>query len=158
MKLFASDLGIQDRFGRTVTMTPDGHRAILRATNQTAYIFDRQDDRWIETMRIRPWDENVFGFGKALDITDDGSIGLFGAPNSRVDGVLWYGAAVLFDLEAPLGDLDCDGFITVVDLLTLLGNWGPCNDCELPNGCPADLDLDCTVGVKDLLILLANWG
>ena len=90
-------------------------------------------------------------------VWDDGSIGLFGSPNSWVDGVYWYGAVVLVDLEAPLGDLDCDGFITAVDLLALLTSWGPC-DCESFGGCPADLDLDCTVGAADLLILLANWG
>ena len=54
-----------------------------------------------------------------------------------------------------LGDLDGDGSVGVKDLLILLGNWGPCDDCK---DCPADLDDDCTVGVKDLLILLGNWG
>ena len=54
-----------------------------------------------------------------------------------------------------LGDLDGDGSVGVNDLLILLGNWGPCGDC---NDCPADLDRDCNVGVVDLLILLGNWG
>ena len=53
------------------------------------------------------------------------------------------------------GDLDGDGSVGVKDLLTLLGDWGPCDDC---NDCPADLDDDCSVGVVDLLILLGNWG
>ena len=52
-------------------------------------------------------------------------------------------------------DLDGDGSVGVKDLLILLGDWGPCDDCT---DCPADLDGDCTVGVKDLLILLGNWG
>ena len=52
-------------------------------------------------------------------------------------------------------DLDGDGTVGVKDLLILLGDWGPCDDCT---DCPADLDGDCTVGVKDLLILLGNWG
>ncbi len=53
------------------------------------------------------------------------------------------------------GDLDGDGVVGVSDLLTLLGDWGPCP----PKGdCPADLDGDGSVGVADLLILLANWG
>ncbi|MEE9296300.1 MAG: hypothetical protein V3W34_15245 [Phycisphaerae bacterium] len=55
----------------------------------------------------------------------------------------------------PVGDLDGDGSVGVKDLLILLGDWGPCDDCT---DCPADLDGDCTVGVKDLLILLGNWG
>ena len=54
-----------------------------------------------------------------------------------------------------LGDLDGDGSVGVKDLLILLGDWGPCADCD---DCLADLDDDCTVGEKDLLILLGNWG
>lgn len=52
-------------------------------------------------------------------------------------------------------DLDGNGSVGVIDLLILLGNWGPCTDC---NDCPADLDGDCTVGVIDLIMLLSNWG
>ena len=54
-----------------------------------------------------------------------------------------------------LGDIDGDGEVGVSDLLILLGEWGPCADC---NDCPADLDGDCVVGLSDFLILLANWG
>ncbi len=50
-----------------------------------------------------------------------------------------------------LGDLDGDGAVGVVDLLVVLGAWGPCS-------CPADLDGDGTVGVLDLLLILAAWG
>ena len=53
------------------------------------------------------------------------------------------------------GDIDGDGSVGVSDLLILLGEWGPCPDC---NDCPADLDGDCSVGVADFLILLENWG
>ncbi len=56
---------------------------------------------------------------------------------------------------ANRADLNGDGVVGVSDLLILLGNWGPCGDC---NDCPADLNGDCNVGVADLLILLANWG
>ena len=157
VKLFASDADGQNRFGAWLTITPDGQRAIIKGGGNTVYVFDREDNGWVETMRIRPWHEDVWSQGWTPNITDDGSIALLGAPGSQVDGEFWYGAAVLFDLEAPLGDLDCDGFITVVDLLALLASWGPC-DCESFGGCPADLDLDCTVGVSDLLILLANWS
>ncbi len=57
--------------------------------------------------------------------------------------------------DVPLGDLDGDCNVGVLDLLQLLAAWGPCADCE---DCPADLDGDCTVGILDLLALLANWG
>ncbi|MCH8259568.1 MAG: hypothetical protein IIC46_05115 [Planctomycetes bacterium] len=60
-----------------------------------------------------------------------------------------------WSVSVPSGDLDYDCVVGVSDLLILLGDWGPCGDC---NDCPADLDGDCSVGVKDLLILLGNWG
>jgi hypothetical protein len=53
------------------------------------------------------------------------------------------------------GDLNCDGFVNVSDLLILLASWGSCND---PCGCDADLNGDDIVNVSDLLILLGNWG
>ena len=52
-------------------------------------------------------------------------------------------------------DINGDGVVGVTDLLILLANWGPCNDCD---ECQVDLDCNCSVGVNDLLILLANWG
>lgn len=55
----------------------------------------------------------------------------------------------------PLPDFNCDGVVGILDLLTLLANWGPCP----PQGdCPQDLDGDGTVGVLDLLTLLSLWG
>ncbi len=57
--------------------------------------------------------------------------------------------------EMPIGDIDGDGLVDVVDLLALLGAWGPCTD---PGDCPADLNGDGTVDVIDLLVLLGNWS
>ncbi len=54
------------------------------------------------------------------------------------------------------GDLDGDGSVGIIDLLTLLAAWGPCPNP--PQECPADLDDDGDVGILDLLTLLANWG
>lgn len=56
---------------------------------------------------------------------------------------------------ACTGDLNGDSTVDVLDLLILLGNWGPCNPDET---CPADLNSDGTTDVLDLLILLGNWG
>ncbi|MEE8155272.1 MAG: sialidase family protein [Phycisphaerales bacterium] len=53
------------------------------------------------------------------------------------------------------GDLDGDGTVGATDLLILLANWGPCDDCD---DCTGDIDGNCSVGASDLLILLANWG
>ena len=57
----------------------------------------------------------------------------------------------------PLGDIDGDGTVGILDFLILLGSWGPCG-APCPPSCPADLDGDCTVGIVDFLILLGNWG
>ncbi len=54
------------------------------------------------------------------------------------------------------GDLDGDGTVGIIDLLLLLGAWGPCPE-RCPPFCTGDLDGDCTVGIVDLLLLLANW-
>ncbi|MCH8344241.1 MAG: hypothetical protein IH983_09650 [Planctomycetes bacterium] len=56
------------------------------------------------------------------------------------------------NLEAPGG---CGKDVGILDLLTLLANWGPTPPGE---GLPADLDCDGNVGILDLLRLLAAWG
>ncbi len=63
---------------------------------------------------------------------------------------------VVFSPVIP-GDLDGDGTVGILDLLLLLGAWGPCPE-RCPPFCTGDLDGDCTVGIVDLLILLANWS
>ena len=50
------------------------------------------------------------------------------------------------------GDLNADGVVNILDLLLLIGSFGPCE------GCPADFDNDGFVGVVDLLALIGNFG
>ena len=57
----------------------------------------------------------------------------------------------------PVGDLDGDGSVGILDFLALLAAWGPCPG-SCPPSCPGDLDGDCSVGITDFLALLANWG
>jgi hypothetical protein len=45
------------------------------------------------------------------------------------------GAAYIFRLDAPLGDLTCDGTVDVVDLVALFDAWGPCPAVGLPGTC-----------------------
>ncbi|MCZ6611444.1 MAG: PQQ-dependent sugar dehydrogenase [Planctomycetota bacterium] len=52
----------------------------------------------------------------------------------------------------PPADFNCDGSVGILDLLSLLAQWGPCD------GCLQDLDGDGQVGIFDLLTLLAQWG
>jgi hypothetical protein len=49
-------------------------------------------------------------------------------------------------------DLSGNGNVDVVDLLMVIGSWGPCA------GCPADFNEDGLVNVVDLLALIANFG
>ena len=68
--------------------------------------------------------------------------------------------AINFDMEATYndgscvtcdaGDLDCDGFIGVSDLLGLLADFGCASDCGA-----SDLDQDGSVNVADILGLLS---
>ena len=72
-----------------------------------------------------------------------------------IDGPTGGGPATITVL--PLGDLDGDGIVGILDFLDLLAAWGPC-PAPCPPSCHADLDNDCVVGITDFLILLGNWG
>ena len=80
------------------------------------------------------------------------SSGVILANASGSEGVI---TVLLTPIEAPLGDLDGDCRVGILDLLQLIANWGPCRPKA---DCPADLDEDGVVGIFDLLLLLVNWG
>ena len=71
------------------------------------------------------------------------------------EAIVDMGAYEFIHPDSCPADLNGDCVVGVKDLLILLGNWGPCNDC---GDCPADFVVDCVVGVKDLLFLLGSWG
>jgi bacillopeptidase F len=82
-------------------------------------------------------------------------LGTPGEDNAYGWGLIDAFEAVLMALEAGsecTADIDGDGSVGILDLLTLLDAWG-----ENP-GHPADLDGDGNVGINDLLMLLADWG
>ncbi len=79
------------------------------------------------------------GTDRFVVTADDGIRPVVLAPNSQ------------FQYFTP-GDIDGSGAVGIVDLLAMLGTWGPCAP-----PCLADLDGDGVIGVIDLLILLANW-
>ena len=68
------------------------------------------------------------------------------------DEVLWLYQNSIEGLVCP-ADINDDGAVTIVDLLDLLTNWGPC-----PGPCPQDINSDGAVTIVDLLELLTNWG
>ena len=63
-------------------------------------------------------------------------------------------ALLLTPIDPPPGDLDIDCRVGIVDLLMLLGNWGPCPSED----CRADLNGDDQVDVLDFWMLILNWG
>jgi hypothetical protein len=63
---------------------------------------------------------------------------------------------VLLNQPPPLdcpGDLNGDGYVNVLDMLSLLALWGPCE-----GGCPGDLNGDGFVDILDFLELFVYWG
>lgn len=50
-----------------------------------------------------------------------------------------------------IGDINCDGFVDVLDLLEVISHWGKL-------GGPADLNGDGIVDVLDLLVVINNWS
>ena len=50
----------------------------------------------------------------------------------------------------PIGDINFDGVVNVLDFLELLAHWGEA-------GGPADVNKDGIVNVLDFLLILANW-
>jgi len=51
----------------------------------------------------------------------------------------------------PLGDVDGNGEVNIIDLLAVLADWGECGNCQ------SDLDADGQVEIEDLLQILADW-
>ena len=55
------------------------------------------------------------------------------------------------------GDVNHDATVNILDLLTVVSQWGACPQCT-PAACPSDVNGDCTVNIADLLATVANWG
>lgn len=116
---------------------------------------------WDQSGQARPLAERLRGIGVAGlddwhllwadDVSADGQniIGIGRNPTGRYE----YWVARIGPV-CP-GDVDASGTVELVDLTTLLSNFGTSS-----NGTPSigDFDDDGAVGVEDLLILLAHFG
>ncbi|MHC5024790.1 MAG: hypothetical protein ACYTGG_12950, partial [Planctomycetota bacterium] len=129
-------------------------------------ISDTDGAAWVELEIIGPSGSEVSGgwFLKQFDLSQIGGF----TPNDQfrirftasdvvngsvveagVDGV----NLSLLDCGGVIpGDVNGDGVVDILDLLALLGDWGPC-----PPPCPSDIDGNGVVDIVDLLGLLANW-
>lgn len=144
----------------------DGHDDLILAAwispagaNQAgkAFVYSGADYAVLETFT-----HDVAGAGFGFDANDVGDVNGDGKTDYLVTAALDNangGRGISYVLAGGFGtgDLDGSGGIDIVDLLDLLGAWGPCPG-PCPPTCAADLDADCDVGITDLLLLLANWS
>ena len=88
----------------------------------------------------------VVEFRIPLDM--EGEIRYFCLPHCFVDEV----AIIFIEPDPCPADVDDDGSVGFIDLLSLLDGWGLCGCCR------EDLDASGAVNFADLLLLLAAWG
>lgn len=67
----------------------------------------------------------------------------------------WAKAQEYFNGTVCLSDIQGDDQVDVLDLLMVIGEWGPCTG---GNPCFADVKFDNTVNVLDLLQIIGAWG
>lgn len=122
---------------------------------QRADAFQRlSDGTWVHRAVLEP-EPNPWSTFYGRSVTIQGTRAIIGAHGEDQQS----GAAYIYDLSPPTGDLTCDGVVTVPDLQALLDEWGPCPEPgETNENCRADLNSNGVVSVQDLLMLLGNWG
>ena len=159
---FASDAGLPAT-GRRLAVFDDGEKEELyvcgeftRAGGQTVnYITKWDGEQWSAL------ESGLNKSGLALTVFDegDGPALFVGGAFTTTGGLTtlkigkWRLCPEGSDCPA---DLDQSGTVDVLDLLALLGAWGPCP--HPPAACPGDVIVDGTVDVLDLLALLEAWG
>ncbi len=136
-KLTASDAAAGDTFGTSVS-TKWGVAVIGAA---------RDDDACPDDPDCNSG--SAYVFGGLSDCNDSGTLDLCDIADGASRDA--NGNGIPDECECPW-DLDGNGSVGILDLLTLLAAWG-----TDPGG-PPDFDGNGSVGILDLLTLLANWG
>jgi len=125
-----------------------------------------QDTAWIDELAIT---EDLTQWSDIVDLTALGAMSVEWTPGEESDACkvrvrayyedgdyygLWGESDDVFAVVegSCAADLTGDGMVDVLDLLAVLGAWGPCP------GCAEDITGDDVVDVLDLLQVLSAWG
>jgi hypothetical protein len=122
-KIVASDAGVYDWFGQSVSLTSDGNTALVGAPRDdnytgSAYIFTRSGSSWTQQQKITASDAATYDyFGYNVSISGDGTTAIMGAYNDTVtannqgsayiftySGSSWTQQAKLVASDAAQGD------------------------------------------------------
>ena len=142
------NLGTLPGFNHTGAFAVNDDQTVVGGASQpggSAFIWSERDRRITDLNDlIRP--ETGVDTSLAYAIDNQGQI--IGVGYNAAGDVV---GLLLTPIQPPVGDLNWDCQVGILDLLSLLADWG------IPDS-PADLNNDGIVNVVDLLILLGNWS
>lgn len=104
-KLTASDGAYNDRFGGSLSLSPDGNTALIGApradgdgkTDQgAAYVFSRSGSSWAQQFKLISDGLAFDCSGNSVSLSEDGNTALVGAIKAEVNGIYNWGAAYVF--------------------------------------------------------------
>ena len=93
-----------------------------------------------------------FGFGTLRELTYESAF--------RLHNDIFVDPCTVELPEYCAEDIDGDGFVSILDLLEIIAQWGTCGDGSFrPSADCAPLPLgDCCVNIADILSVVAAWG
>ena len=141
-----TNLGTLPGFVHTAVFDINDHKTILGFSKNfvnISHAFVWKNRVMYDLNDLIPEDAGVV-VTAALAVNNSGQIAAVGQASGSA-------ALVLTPVEAPLGDIDGDCHVGLIDFTILLASWGQADS-------PADLNQDGVVGIVDFLILLANWS
>jgi hypothetical protein len=127
-----------ERFGSSLSLSSNGRIAIIGAPSNgslsgSVYIFESNNDftSWTQIAKLNASDGNIGNlFGKSVDISNDGSVAIIGAPNDNENGNNAGGAYIFIESNSIWSELTKligndtianDEFGTSVEIIENLG-------------------------------------